>query len=349
MLLGDYGADVVRVDRITPSFGPIDTLCRRKRSVIIDLKTSSSHAAFLALADAADILIDPFRPNVLERLGVGPNVLCARNPKLIYARLTGFRRDGLYADRGGHDINYLAVCGVLSLLGRKETKPTPPVNLLADFAGGGAVCALGVLFAVIHRMKTGHGQVVESNMVDGTAYLATMARQHLVAPALNRPRGENLLDGACPYYETYETSDGKFIAVGAMAPKFYDILTDGLGFRRDELPDRDVRDNWPLIKDIFTRRFRQRTREEWRQVFDSVDACVTPVLHMWETEVPQRPLVGLSESPSLDVESQDAFPILKPGDGSQDVIDTWLGEQRNILKIDNKTMAIHLVSDRARL
>lgn len=341
MILADYGADVVRIDREVPTgFGPVDTLSRRKRSVVIDLKLPSSKEAFLALTDVADILIDPFRPNVLEKLGLGPEVVCQRNPRLIYARLSGFRRDGTYAERGGHDINYLAVSGVLSLLGRKESLPTPPVNLLADFGGGGAVCAMGILLALIHRASSGKGQVVEANMVDGSAYLATFARQHLVTPAWDQPRGENLLDGAAPFYEVYETKEGDFVAVGAMEPQFYAHLLNGLELSKNEIPDRDDRANWPALKKIFQRKFAEHTLSHWREVFDGVDACVTPVLKMKDVEGPYRPLVGLSQSPSLDVADQEEFPVLHPGTGSMDVLENWLSD-RNDLHIDQRTKMIY--------
>lgn len=325
LLLADYGADVVRIDRPDTAFGPPDTLCRRKRSIVIDLKSQASRAALLAITDIADVLIDPFRPQVLERLGLGPEVLCQRNPRLIYARLTGFRRDGLWGPRAGHDINYLAVSGVLGLLGRRDENPAPPVNILGDFAGGGAACAMGILLALLRRGVSGCGQVVEANMVDGTSYLATFPRQHLVTPNWNRPRGENLLDGAAPYYEVYKCKDGKFVAVGAQEPKFYNLLIAGLGLSKDTLPDRDDRDkNWPILKDVFSKRFAQKTQAEWREIFDEVDACVSPVLGMHEIESPFRPFVELSESPSLAVADQEPFPILPKGQGCKEILEEWL-------------------------
>jgi alpha-methylacyl-CoA racemase len=199
------------------------------------LKSSAGVALLKKLALTADVLIDPFRPGVLERLGLGPEVLCANNPKLIYARMSGFRRDGKYKDMAGHDINYIAVSGALSLIGRAGSKPTPPGNILGDFAGGGAICFTGILLALVKRGSSGKGDVVEANMVDGSAYLTTFPRYLLKTPTWGGPRGTNLLDTGAPFYDTYETSDGEWMAVGALEPNFYRAFIKGLGI---SVPDR---------------------------------------------------------------------------------------------------------------
>ncbi|KAL2418967.1 Isopenicillin N epimerase component 2 [Exophiala dermatitidis] len=337
LILADYGADVVRVDRPVSPFGPPrDTLCRHKRSVIVDLKNAQSRHAFLELVKVADVLIDPYRPGVMSRLGLGPSDLRQINPNLIYAHLHGFRPDGIYGARAGHDINYLAVSGVLGLFGRKGEVPSPPANILGDFAGGGLVCVVGILMALMHRIRqktttaggsgsgSGSGQVVTANMVDGTAYLATFARQQLGHENWDRPRGENLLDGAAPFYEVYATKDDRFVAVGAQEPQFYKALLDGLGLEASKMPPQWERQHWPDTKKLFASLFRGRTMREWREVFDSVDACVTPVLNMDETEQPLKTLVELSESPGLDVRDQDPYPELKKGEGAQDVLREWV-------------------------
>jgi alpha-methylacyl-CoA racemase len=221
MLLADYGASVLRIDRAapgahTPDAPPptADQLVRRKASIAVDIKTAAGAALVKALLPHVDVLIDPFRPGVLERAGLSPSsVLLAANPRLVVARLTGFRRDGKYAAMAGHDINYLAVSGVLGMLGRAGATPHAPGNILGDFAGGGAACFVGVLLALLARQATGRGQVVEANMVDGSAYLATMPRMSTKLWSWGGERGTNLLDGGSPFYDTYETADGKYMAV----------------------------------------------------------------------------------------------------------------------------------------
>ena len=213
MLLADYGATVLRLDRAN-SPPTSDQLTRRKTSICVNLKAPSGIALIKKILPSIDIVIDPFRPGVLEKLGLSPeNVMLKINPKVIVARMTGFRRDGKYSMMAGHDINYIAVSGVLSLFGRKGEKPYPPGNVVGDFAGGGAICFLGVLLALLARERTGWGQVVEANMVDGSAILATMPRLGLKTDVWDKERGTNLLDGGAPFYGTYETKDGKHMAV----------------------------------------------------------------------------------------------------------------------------------------
>lgn len=314
-----------------------DLLARRKTSITLDLKNPSSRKILLDILSHADIFIEPFRPGVLERLGLDPKeVLLKRNPRLIVARLTGFRRDGRYKDMAGHDINYIAVSGVLSMLGRKGETPYPPGNILADFGGGGVMCFMGILLALLARQRTGRGQVVESNMVDGSAYLASMPRLSRQFPFWSGERGTNLLDGGCPYYATYETKDrGKYFAVGALEPKFYDELIKGLGFSAGELPtNREDQANWPAIRAAFEKRFREKSRKEWEDVFQGTDACATPVLEQGELEsegFEQRLAVGLGDTPGIPFKADEGGWTgggLAPGDGGEETLKSWLGWQR---------------------
>lgn len=258
-----------------------------------------------------DVVIDPFRPGVLEKMGLGPEeVLLKLNPRLLVARMTGFRRDGKYKDMAGHDINYIAASGVLSMLGRAGEKPYPPGNILGDFGGGGAVCFMGILLALLQRERTGLGQVVEANMVDGSAFLATMPRLATKTPLWSGERGTNQLDGGCPYYDTYETKDGKYMSVGALEPQFFAALLKGLGIAESELGgNRADRRTWDTQRQLYERRFKEKTRAEWEQIFDGTDACCVPVLTQAELEqsgFDQRPIVTLKSSPGYAMQEGEA-------------------------------------------
>lgn len=270
--------------------------------------------------------------------------------------MTGFRRDGKYKDMAGHDINYIAVSGVLSMLGRAGDKPFAPGNILGDFAGGGAMCFLGIILALIARTSTGRGQVVEANMVDGSAYLATFPRLARHTPSWSEPRGENLLDGGCPYYDTYETKDaGKFFAVGALEPQFYAALLRGLNLDPKKLPAREDRDNWPALRDLFTRRFKEKTRAEWETVFDGTDACATPVLEQEELEAAgydQRPAVYLSKTPAVPFTAEQGGWVsggLVPGDGGEETLRAWMGWEPSKDFLVREDGAIVFVDGRAKL
>lgn len=347
MMLADNGASVIRVDRIKQPHQPSpDVLIRNKSSIKIDLKSNEGRSFFLQLVKHADVVIDPFRPGVLEKLGLGPaEVLLKINPRLIVARLTGFRRDGKYAKMAGHDINYLAVSGVLSMLGSSATvsstnrplPPLPPGNMLGDFAAGGHMCFTGIIMALFARYRTGKGQVVESNMVDGANYLATMPRISTKIPGQwDKPRGQNLSDGGCPYYYVYECKDGgKYFAVAGLEPQFFDALVKGLGLQDQKwVKNREDRTVWPTIKEAFEKRFRQKTRKEWEGVFDGTDACATPVLAQDELEADQyqqRAGVTLTGTPSLPLDNSGWYvEILEPGEGGEKTLFEWMGWKRDV-------------------
>ncbi|MEI5034448.1 CaiB/BaiF CoA-transferase family protein [Streptomyces sp. S1A(2023)] len=290
MLLADLGADVVRVDRpggaglgIDPAS---DLTNRNKRSVLLDLKSDEGPARVLDLVERADILVEGYRPGVAERLGVGPDACLARNPKLVYGRMTGWGQDGPLAERAGHDIAYLALTGTLSMIGKPDEPPLAPANLLGDYAGGSLYLVVGVLAALQHARAHGEGQVVDAAIVDGAAHLATMIHGMLAAGSWQDRRGTNLLDGGCPFYGTYATSDGGHMAVGPLEEKFYAEFAGLLGIA-EAFPDRWDLARWDELRAAVTGRFLTRTRAEWTEVFDGTDACVAPVLSL--TEAPHHP------------------------------------------------------------
>ncbi|MCX4501907.1 CaiB/BaiF CoA transferase family protein [Streptomyces anulatus] len=290
MLLADLGADVVRVDRpggaglgIDPAS---DLTNRNKRSVLLDLKSDEGPARVLDLVERADILIEGYRPGVAERLGVGPEVCLARNPKLVYGRMTGWGQDGPLAERAGHDIAYLALTGTLSMIGKPDEPPVVPANLVGDYAGGSLYLVVGVLAALQHARAHGEGQVVDAAIVDGAAHLATMIHGMLAAGSWQDRRGTNLLDGGCPFYGTYATSDGGHMAVGPLEGQFYAEFIGLLGIA-DAFPDRWDLARWDELRAAVTERFLTRTRAEWTEVFDGTDACVAPVLSL--AEAPHHP------------------------------------------------------------
>lgn len=286
MILADFGADVVRVDR-APTAGSRpdptrDYLARGKRSIGVDLKNPDGVATVLELIERCDVLLEPFRPGVMEKLGLGPDVALERNPGLVYARLTGWGQSGPYAAMAGHDIDYIAISGALSLFGRPGDKPLPPVNLLGDFAGGGMLCALGIALALFERSRSGRGQVVDAAMVDGAAHLASFLYGFHHAGFWSADRGTNLLDTGAPFYDTYETADGGYVAVGAIEPQFYARLLEGLEMTGEDLPHQMDRERWGEMRERLAAAFRAKTREEWTRIFDGTDACVAPVLGLAE-------------------------------------------------------------------
>ncbi|MDH6537543.1 CaiB/BaiF CoA-transferase family protein [Streptomyces sp. SPB4] len=291
MVLADLGADVVRVDR--PGGGALgidpahDVTNRGKRSVVLDLKSADGPARVLDLVERADVLIEGFRPGVAERLGVGPADCHARNPKLVYGRMTGWGQDGPLAHTAGHDIAYIAVTGALGMIGDPDGPPAVPANLVGDYAGGSLYLVIGVLAALQHaRTPGGAGQVVDAAIVDGTAHLTAMIHGMVAAGGWQDRRGANLLDGGCPFYGTYETSDGRYMAVGALEQQFYDTFVELLGIE-DHAAARKDPARWGALREAVAARFRTRTRAEWTEVFEGTDACVAPVLSL--REAPHHP------------------------------------------------------------
>ena len=284
MLLADMGADIVRIDRPGPAPKPTPTT-RGRSSVQLDLKSPQGLHAARELVAGADVLLEGMRPGVLERLGLAPEECWRYNPALVIGRITGWGQTGPLAQRAGHDINYIALNGVLHSIGRD--KPVPPLNLVADFGGGGAFLLIGVLGAVLSARQTGQGRVVDTAMVEGSASMMTLIYERLMQNRWRDERGVNALDGGVPWYDVYETRDARYMAVGCNEPQFYRIFVEGLGLDPAELPDRDERRHWPVLRELFAARFAQRTRQEWTALFEPLDACVTPVLSM--LEAPHHP------------------------------------------------------------
>ncbi len=282
MVLADHGADVIRVDRPGGS-GPLaGPMGRGRRSVVIDLKREEGQEVLLRLVTGANVMIEGFRPGVTERLGVGPAPCLAVNPRLVYGRMTGWGQEGPLAVRAGHDIDYIALAGVLHGIGREGERPVPPLNLVADYGGGGMLLAFGVVAALLEVGRTGRGQVVDAAMVEGAALLAGSLYELRAGGAWSDRRGTNLLDGGAPFYDTYLTADGEAVAVGALEPQFYAALLDGLGLSGESLPDQLDRERWPELRRRLAETFRTRTRDEWAEHFAGTDACVAPVLSMGE-------------------------------------------------------------------
>jgi alpha-methylacyl-CoA racemase len=287
MVLADLGADVVRVDRPSGALqlGDPDLrepTLRGRRRVAADLKDPAGRETVLRLVEHADVLIEGYRPGVAERLGVGPADCHARNPRLVYGRMTGYGQDGPSARHAGHDINYLSLTGALHAIGRAGDRPVPPLNLVADLGGGSMLLLVGVLAALWEARASGRGQVVDAAMVDGASLLMQMIWALHGQGRWTDARGANLLDGGSPYYDTYTCADGRYVAVGPLEPRFYAQLLAGLGLDPAELPAQDDRAGWPTLRARFTEAFATRSRDEWVAVFDGTDACVTPVLALGE-------------------------------------------------------------------
>jgi alpha-methylacyl-CoA racemase len=295
MMLSDLGADVIRIDRaanVSPgaekSAPDPDVLNRGRRSVGIDLKNEAGARTALRLLQEADVLLEGFRPGVMEKLGLGPAVCFEKNPRLVYGRMTGWGQEGPLAPRAGHDINYIALAGVLDQIGRAGEKPIAPLNLVGDFGGGGMLLALGVLAALVERASSGKGQIVDAAMIDGAALLGTMFYAFRNMQLWSEERGTNVLDTGAHFYEVYATKDAKYIAVGAIEPQFYAALLARLGLVDDPRFQVQLdRDGWPAMKRGFEAVFKERTRDEWTQIFEGSDACVAPVLSA--LEAPSHP------------------------------------------------------------
>jgi alpha-methylacyl-CoA racemase len=287
MLLSDMGADVVRIDRAQQVTGDFskpnrDSMYRGRRSIGVDLKHPDGVEAVLQLVESADALFEGFRPGVTERLGLGPDVCLARNPKLVYGRMTGWGQDGPYAQAAGHDINYIALAGALAHFGREGGKPTPPINLVGDFGGGGMFLAFGVVCGILEAQRSGRGQVIDAAMVDGSAILMSMMWGLKAIGFWDEAMGVNVLDTGAPFYDTYETKDGKFVSLGSLEPQFYAELVNRLGLADAGLPAQMDRAGWPELRERFTALFKTKTRDEWSAILEHSDACFAPVLTMSE-------------------------------------------------------------------
>lgn len=324
MILADFGARVIRVDRTKLSM-TVDTQARGKQSVALNLKSPKAVSVLKRMCVQSDVVLEPYRKGVMEKMGLGPEDLLKENPRLIYARLTGYGQSGSYAKAAGHDINYLALSGLLSMLGRSSEKPYAPLNLVADFAGGGLMCAFGIVLALLERSRSGQGQIIDASMVEGAAYVGSFMWKSRSLGLWSRPRGENMLDSGAPFYDTYCTSDGKYVAVGAIEPQFYEQLILGLGLDDADLPSQMSVSDWPQLRQTFTQVFATKTQAEWGRIFDGTDACVTPVLSLDEVlshphnqarasffkdsqgEISPRPAPVLSRSPAEACRTRDPF------------------------------------------
>jgi alpha-methylacyl-CoA racemase len=357
-LLGDLGADVVRVDRpgSAPEFGSaeFDLINRSKRSIVVDLKHPAGPSTVLALAEKADVLVEGFRPGVAERLGVGPDTCLAVNPRLIYGRMTGWGQHGPRAPEAGHDINYIALTGVLNAIGRKDGPPQIPLNLLGDFAAGSMYLVVGILSALIERATSGRGQVIDAAIVDGAVHLGTMFWGLKHQGLWSDERGTNVIDSGRAYYDVYRCADGKYVALGAIEERFFVEFCRILGIDPGELPDRQDPARSPVLRDRIQAAFAERTRDEWSEVFAGTDACVTPVLAF--DEAAHDPHLGARGAfVTVDGVTQPApaprfsrsEPAVtrrppRPGEHSHEVLRSWgvsLTDTSAVVQLDRATTA----------
>jgi len=349
MMLSDMGADVIRVDRSANAMGgdpddpPKDVFNRGRRSIALDLKSPDGVATLLELVDHADALIEGFRPGVAERLGFGPDICARRNPRMVFGRMTGWGQEGPYATSAGHDINYIALAGVLAHLGREGEKPTPPINLVGDFGGGGMLLAFGVVCALLEAQRSGTGQVVDAAMVDGSAALMMMVWGFKHMGIWSDERGTNMLDTAAHFYDTYECADGQFVSIGSIEPQFYLQLLEHTGLaklyeeRGEELPHQMDRERWPELKARLSEIFAARTRDEWCSIMEGTDICFAPVLTM--DEAAQHPhnverntfveVAGVTQPAPAPRFDRTVATVQRPpaftGQHTDEVLAEWLG------------------------
>ncbi|MEN0134556.1 MAG: CaiB/BaiF CoA-transferase family protein [Rhodococcus sp. (in: high G+C Gram-positive bacteria)] len=343
MMLSDMGAEVIRVDRAdaarrqtaqTPL--PIDFVNRRGRhSVAVDLKNPQGAEVVLRLVEQADALIEGFRPGVAERLGIGPDECHARNPRLVYGRMTGWGQDGPLAQVPGHDINYIALSGLLYTIGPADGRPMPPLNLVGDFGGGGLMLAFGVVSGILEARTSGRGQVVDAAMVDGAALLGSMVQGLRQVGAWNERREANRHDGGAPFYNTYETADGKWVAIAANEPQFYKVMVEQLGWTPDDLPPQMDEESWPRVKKLFAEKFRGKTRDEWVAEMEGLETCLTPVLTLDEARehqhntarsayVPHDGIMQSAPAPRFSrTPGRIQGPAPRPGEHTHDVLTRW--------------------------
>ena len=341
MLLADMGADVLRVHRVESverGFDPggVPVLDRNRRSVGVDLKHPEGVETVLRLVESADALLEGFRPGVTERLGVGPEVCLARNPRVVYGRMTGWGQDGPMAHAAGHDIDYIALAGALAHFGREGQKPTPPLNMVGDFGGGGMFLAFGIVCGVLEARDSGQGQVVDAAMIDGSAVLMAMmwGLRHLGAFDEDH-HGTNVLDTGAPFYDTYECADGKYVAVGALEPQFYAELLAKTGLGGEDLGDQMDRSGWPRLRARLTELFKTKTRDQWRAILEGSDACFAPVLTMSEaaehphvrarqTVVEHDGVLQPAPAPRFSRTAPELRrPAAKPGQHTDDALVDW--------------------------
>ncbi|MEM7570744.1 MAG: CaiB/BaiF CoA-transferase family protein [Pseudomonadota bacterium] len=342
MMVADMGADVIRLDRARgpnpgiQSAAKKDILNRGRQSMAVDLKNPEAIALVLDLVEQADGLLEGFRPGVMERLGLAPEVCLQRNPKLVYGRMTGWGQEGPWAPRAGHDINYIALAGALHAFGRKGEKPTPPINMVGDFGGGGMLMAFGMVCGLLEATRSGKGQVVDAAMVDGSALLMTMIHAFMAMGTWRDERGVNLLDTGAHFYDVYETADGAYMSVGSIEPQFYQELLEKTGLADDA--DFSAQMNpasWDALKEKLAHAFAQKTRQEWEEIFDGSDACVAPVLSI--SEAPDHPhnaarnafleqdgIVQAAPAPRFSRTPAAApQPPASPGEHSTDILTRW--------------------------
>ena len=356
MMLADMGADVTRIDRADRVSGggtmPKDILARGRKSVAVNLKSPEGIETVLRLVEKSDVVIEGFRPGVMERLGLGPDVCLARNPKIVFGRMTGWGQEGPMAKAAGHDINYIALAGALHPMGRAGEKPTPPLNLVGDFGGGGMLLAFGIASALVERATSGKGQVVDAAMVDGAATLMGFFHSMVSMGVWSEERGTNLLDTGAHFYDTYETSDGKYISLGSIESQFYAELMETLGLSGEELPHQMDKAGWPVLKDRFTDIFKTKTRDEWCEIMEGTDICFAPVLAM--SEVAEHPHIkarstfverdGMTQpapSPRFSrTEPELDLPPSMPGQHSDEVLASFGFSSDEIAKLkDGKAIA----------
>ena len=304
MVLADLGAEVIRVDRASAagSGSRQEPANRGKRSIAVDLKSTEGVEVVLKLVEGADAIFEGFRPGVMERLGLGPDICLERNKKIVFGRMTGWGQDGPLADAAGHDINYISLSGALAAIGRPDSPPVPPLNLIGDFGGGGMLLALGLVSALFEARGSGEGQVVDAAMTDGSALLMTMLYSMKGSGFWQESKGSNLLDGGAHFYDTYECKDGKYISIGSIEPQFYKLLRE-LADLDDPIYDNQMtRDNWPDLKADITKVFLNKTRDEWCDLMEGTDVCFAPVLSMWEA--PKHPH-NLARKTFIELEGLD--------------------------------------------
>ena len=336
MMLADMGAEIIRVDRsaaVGSGARTADVLARGRKSIAVDLKNPQGVETVLKLVETADVLLEGFRPGVTERLGLGPDVCLERNPKLVYGRMTGWGQTGTMAHAAGHDINYISLSGVLHAIGEAGSRPTPPLNLVGDFGGGGMLLAFGIVAALYERGVSGKGQVIDAAMTDGSALLANSIFGLMGQGVWNHNRGSNLLDGGAHFYGTYETKDARFVSIGSIEPQFYALLLEKTGLDQDpELAKQMSRDDWPKLREKLAAVLATKTRDEWDEIMLGTDICYAPILNFDEavahphnqarnTFVASADIVQAAPAPRFSrTEPELPEPPVAPGEHSEEVL-----------------------------